>query len=253
MHNVQSLIQDLKNSGVDPSGTLLVHSSVKAVGKCERRGDTIIDALIEYMRDGLLILPTHTWDKINAEYNIYDPETEPSCVGVLTNLFLKRPGVIRSLHPTHSVAAIGKNAAVFVSGEEKTRTPCPRDGVYGKLYDLNAQILLLGCGFSSYTYIHCIEEWMDIPDRLNTVTQELFVKTADGLIPCPQHRHHCSHTNDISKNYVKMEKAFIKTGAAIYCRIGDAKSILCDAKKTADLTIRCLQETPNLFADKSEY
>lgn len=34
------------------------------------------------------------------------PDTEEACVGLLTNLFRKRPGVVRSLHPTHSMEEV---------------------------------------------------------------------------------------------------------------------------------------------------
>ena len=33
-------------------------------------------------------------------------------MGLLTNMFMKRPGVVRSLHPTHSIAAIGKGIGI---------------------------------------------------------------------------------------------------------------------------------------------
>ena len=84
---------------------------MKSVGEVEGGADTVLDAFIDYMKDdGLLIFLTHTWEQINDEYNVFNPMTEPSCVGILTNLFMKRPGAVRSLHPTHSVAAIGKDA-----------------------------------------------------------------------------------------------------------------------------------------------
>ena len=247
MHTKQSLMRDLAKSGVNPSGTLLVHSSMKAVGECENRGDTVIDAFIEYMRNGLLIFPAHTWDNISAERNIYDPLTEPSCVGILSNLFMKRAGVVRSLHPTHSVAAIGKGAEEFIGGEEKTTTPCPRNGCYGKLYDRKARILFLGCELSKNTFLHSVEEWNNIPDRLSDTPQELFIKTAIGLIPCPQNRHH-STSGDVSANYIKMKKPFLDKGIAKLCKIGDANSVLCDAASMADLVTLLLKENPRLFS-----
>lgn len=67
---------------------------------------------------GLLLLPTHTWKTINAENPVFDVDNEPACVGILPNLFLKRPGVIRSLHPTHSMAGYGKDAASYLDGKK---------------------------------------------------------------------------------------------------------------------------------------
>jgi len=254
LHTKESLITDFKNCGINPNGTLLVHSSVKSVGECENRGDTILDAFIEYMKDGLLIFPTHTWMEVGwkvDEYpqnKIYDPLTSASCVGVLTNLFLKRDGVVRSLHPTHSVAAIGKDAVDFTSGEELTRTPCSREGCYGKLYDRKAQILFMGCDLTANTFLHGVEEWNDIPHRLTAEPQELFVKVNGKLIPCLQHKHDFVG-GDISKNYVRAESLLIEKGAASYCKIGSAHSILCDAVSMADLISQHLKENPNLFAN----
>ena len=70
------------------------------------------------MEPGLLVLPTHTWSYINAENPRFYVDDSPSCVGILTELFRKRPGVVCSLHPTHSVAALGKDAEDFIAGNE---------------------------------------------------------------------------------------------------------------------------------------
>ena len=247
IHTKESLISDLEKSGINPRGTLLVHSSCKSVGECTDRGDTIIDAFIEYMRDGLLIFPTHTWDVIPVKETVYDPENMPSCVGILTNLFLKRGGVVRSLHPTHSVAAIGKDAEEFTAGEELTRSPCSRQGCYGKLYDRRAQILFLGCDLSKNTFLHGVEEWNNITDRLTEKPREMYIKTSGGLIPCPMHCHNHSG-GDVSENYIKAEKIFAAGGAASYCTIGSAQSVLCDAVKMADLISEVFRENPDFFA-----
>lgn len=258
----ESLIADLKRSGINPHGTLLVHSSVKSVGKCEDKGNTIIDAFIEFMQDGLLLFPTHTWDAVTSdgfdengvpigENNVYDPVNMVSCVGILSNIFLKRDGVMRSLHPTHSVAAIGRDAKDFIAGEEFTRSPCPRNGCYGKLYDRKAQILFMGCDLSKNTYLHAVEEWNNIPNRLTEKPQEIFIRLNDQQILCPQRRHYFDG-GDVSENYIKAERLFIEKGAAVYCKIGSAHSVLCDAVKMADLIGDKLKENPNLFADNSD-
>jgi len=244
---------DLRMAGINPKGTLFVHSALK---KVRVDGEKVLDAFIEYMKDGLLILPTHTWMEVgwliekHPENKVYDPLKSKSCVGMLTNLFLQREGVVRSLHPTHSVAAIGRNAAEYIAGEELTRTPCSREGCYGKLYDKNAQILFLGCDLSKNTFIHSVEEWNNIPGRLNQQPQELFVKVGESLIPCPQNRH---VEYDVSSNYIKMEKPFIKKGIARYVKIGKAHSVLCDAVKMADFVSECLRENPKLFSDNQPF
>jgi aminoglycoside 3-N-acetyltransferase len=249
MYKKEDIISGLKELGVRPTDTLLVHSSMKAVGEVEGGADTVLDAFMEYLGEGLLIFPTHTWEQINEEYNVFCPATEPSCVGVLTNLFMKRPNVYRSWHPTHSVAAFGREAKEYVSGEEKWDSPCSRGGCWGKLYDRQAKILFLGCSLKKNTYLHGVEEWNNIPNRLTAEPRKLKIQTPEGLIIDRPLKGHHNPVGDISQNYDKMQEPFIYKGIARKGQIGDATSYLCDAVGMADLVSDFLQMNADLFLD----
>ncbi|MBO4548954.1 MAG: AAC(3) family N-acetyltransferase, partial [Abditibacteriota bacterium] len=81
MFTREQLTEDVKSLGIDPRGVLLVHSSMKAIGPVEGGADTVLDVFCDYMRDGLLVFPTHTWATINSKHpGPYDYRTEPSCV-----------------------------------------------------------------------------------------------------------------------------------------------------------------------------
>ena len=247
MHTYQSLKAQLAQMGIDPRGTLLVHSSMKAIGEVEGRADTVLDALSDYMKDGLLIFPTHPWDAITRERNVMEVSTEPCCVGILPELFRKRPGVVRSFHPTHSVAALGREAEAYVAGEENARTPCWRGGCWGKLYDRQAQILFVGCPLKRNTFLHGVEEWCDIPGRLWEEAEDYYVLAPDGTrYYTPQNRHNNSNP---SEHYDKMEPLFAQEGAVSYGFLGDAKCILGKAREMADITAGCLKRNPRLFDD----
>lgn len=248
MYTKEDLIKAFKEIGIDPEGTLLVHSSMKAVGEVDGRADTVIDAFMEYMQNGLLVFPTHTWSEENNEDNIFNPQTEKSCVGILTNIFRKREGVVRSLHTTHSLAASGEDAEEFIRGEEKVDTPCPRNGCYGKLYDRNAQILFLGCTLKTNTFIHGVEEWNQIPNRLGEKAVEYKIKLKDKMIKRPVYPHQAP-VEDVSKNYDKLKKPLLAKNICVKGKIGDAESYLCQAREMADLTSTFLQKNQDLFLD----
>jgi aminoglycoside 3-N-acetyltransferase len=220
---------------------------MKAIGKCENGGDDVIDAFMEYYKDGLLIFPTHTWDDIYGEKNVYDPETEEPCVGILPKLFLKRQGVIRSLHPTHSLAAYGKNAAEFTAGEEHATTPNPRNGCWGRLCDYNATIIFVGCDLTSNTLGHGIEEWLDIPNRVSDWTERLYIKMGNTYKAVDMHRHD-STVDCVSDNYIKEAEAYTDAGVMRMGTIGDAEVYICDAKGMADVTSARLKQNPDLFS-----
>ncbi len=247
MYTKEDLINCLSDMRIDPKGTVLVHSSMKAIGEVEGGADTVLDAFSEYMRDGLLIFPTHTWDTVNRKHPVMDAAAEPACVGILPNLFMKRPGVLRSLHPTHSVAALGKDAEEYVKGEQNVQTPCGRRGCWGKLVDRDAQIIFLGCPTTCNTLLHGTEEWEDIPGRLETEPVYFTVIDTDGTrYPVTQYRHNSSHP---SRFYGKMEPVFVQRGVMHYGTFGDAHCAIGSAAGMNRVTAEYLSRDPELFSD----
>ncbi|WP_010280458.1 AAC(3) family N-acetyltransferase [Bacillus timonensis] len=245
MYTKQDFLNHLKDLGIDENGTLLVHSSMKSIGQVEGGAETVLDALSEYMKDGLLVFPTHTWSYINAENPRFYVNESPSCVGLLTELFRQRPGVIRSWHPTHSVAALGKGAQEFIAGNEKWDTPCARESSWGKLLDHKATILLVGVDLRRCTYIHGVEEWLDIPGRLTDSHEKLYTVLPDKTeISVPQRRH-IGHT---SEKYNRVEEAFLNNQVMYKGHFGDANVRICDTEKMTTLLNALLKEKPDLFS-----
>ncbi|WP_453995762.1 AAC(3) family N-acetyltransferase [Bacillus nitroreducens] len=245
MYTKQNLLDHLNQLGIDRNGTLLVHSSMKSIGHVEGGAETVLDTLSEYMENGLLVLPTHTWSYIKADNPRFYIDESPSCVGLLTELFRKRPGVVRSWHPTHSVGALGKGAHEFVAGNEKFDTPCARESVWGKLLDHKATILLLGVDLRRCTYIHGVEEWLDIPGRMTDEHETLYTVLPDGTeIVVPQRRH-IGHT---SEKYSRVEDVFLDNDVMFKGKFGDATVRVCDTVKMTDLLIPILKEDPALFS-----
>ncbi len=87
MYTKDELIRHLKKSNTNPKGTIMVHSSMRAIGQVDGGADTVIDALCNFMDEGLLLFPTHSWDEGNLKEDTYNVATEKSCVGLLTNIF----------------------------------------------------------------------------------------------------------------------------------------------------------------------
>lgn len=255
MHTKESLIKDIEQSGIRKTGTLLIHSSMKAVGEVEGRGDTVLDAFIEYMKEGLLLFPTHSWSDKNLKDCIYDPKTEPACVGILPNLFMKRAEAIRSMHPTHSVTAIGSKAKAYVQRDSDVvrnsdvLTPCPRNGCFAGLYDEEAQLLFLGATLKTNTFIHSVEEWLNIPDRINPQSRRIKLLFEDGD-NCEVDLHgHYSTRGNVSLFYDKLLAPMLDMGIAKEVKIGDAVSYVVEVKPMTDWVIALLRENPSLFDD----
>lgn len=242
MHTKQSLLKNLKEAGVNPGGTLLVHLSYKAIGEVEGGADTVLDALSEYMQGGLLVLPAHTWANVGTENPVMDVLHTPTCVGALTELFRKRAGVVRSLHPTHSLAALGKGAGELLAGEEKIETPCGEGGAYYKLWQKNAQILLIGVNFMRNTFIHGIEEWDGAEGTISPEKTDLYVVDYEGRrLYTPQYRH-CARIG--SQTFTKLEPQAIQQGVLTIGRFGDAAARLMSTAPLREMVAPLLKENP---------
>lgn len=243
MHTRKTLMTQLKDIGINPAGTLMVHLSYKSIGEVDGRGDAVLDALMTYMEPGHLVLPAHTWKHVGKEISVMDVLNTPSCVGVLTNMFRNRPGVVRSLHPTHSLAACGADAKAFVAGEENIITPCGKDGAYYRLWERNAQILLIGVNFTCNTYIHGIEEWDGAKGTISPVKTDLYVINYERQrCYTPQYRH-CAPLG--SDTFSKLEGPALKNRIVRMERFGDADVRVMQAKPLRAMAAEILKEDPS--------
>lgn len=273
-YNKQQLKDQLKSMGLKGDETILIHSSMKAIGAVDGGADTVLDAWMEYFKDGLLLLPTHTWKTVNADNPVYNPYTTPSCVGLLTNMFMKRDGVIRSLHPTHSMSGYGKNAAEYLAGEEYNNTPCTPGGCYDRLKEVGGKVLLVGVGHERNTYIHSVEEVLNVPNRLSDMPMELVIELQEesnnsGKLP-PYNRdegwkkhtdnklcrkvyvrkHYNAQQPHISEDFVKLNQIFLDSGVVKKVKFGDADSLLCDAKGMFNIVRQVIAPDPECIVTK---
>lgn len=283
-YNKQQLKDQLESMGLKGDETILIHSSMKSIGEVDGGADSVLDAWMEYFKDGLLLLPTHTWKTVNADNPVYNPQTTPSCVGLLTNMFMKRDGVIRSLHPTHSMAGYGKSAAEYLAGEEYNNTPCTPGGCYDRLKDAGGKVLLVGVGHERNTYIHSVEEVLNVPNRLSDMPMELVIELlkedednknknlphynrADGWKKCIDsnggydnnnklcrkvyvRKHYNAQQPHISEDFVKLNQIFLDSGVVKKVKFGDADSLLCDAKGMFNVVRQVIAPDPECIVTK---
>ena len=238
MYKKEDLVAQIRAMGIVPSDTVLIHTSMRAIGSVEGGADTVIDAFREVLTEGLFLVPTHTWADVNAEQPVYDVRTAVPCIGALPRAAAFRPDGIRSLHPTHSLWACGVGAAEFIRGEENAPTPGTPGFAWDRLAQRNAKILLLGVGHDKNTFIHSVEEVADIPDRLLPEPFEVTVRDSEGNeFRHPYSGHYCSRSSDVSRQFVNFEPAFIRLGAKETGKLGNAHVRIVDARKCKEILL----------------
>lgn len=242
----EELKSDLVNAEIDPNRILLCHFSMKQIGPVQGGADTVLDVLMEYMKNGLLVVPCHTWANVDAEHPFFDPQSTPACIGILPNLFRRRNGVVRTNHPTHSICAYGLQAAQFCAGQERFDTPCSPQSCYGKLAKYNAQVMMIGVDFKSNTSVHCIEELAGVPNRMAKTKQMLYCKAPDGKwIEQPQYRHQ----NANSDYYTKLEPLLFHRKLLKRKKFGYADTLVFREQDLFETTLELLKRDIDLFGN----
>lgn len=243
---MENLKQQLQKMGLKNTDTILIHSSLRHIN---RDPQLIVNTLIEYFDEGLVLLPTHTWAQMRNDNNYFDYKVEPSCVGLLTETFRKHPGVIRSIQPTHSMAGYGKKAKEYLDNDFKySKSPCDPKGTWGQLGEVGAKILLIGCDMTRNTYVHAVEEIVDIPDRLTKEMINFEIVTEDGsVISRDYYKHDHSNYDNLSMNYKIAEQPLTNLGIIKKHKFGDADVLLMDAAELRDQIIFWLAHNKMLF------
>ncbi|MBR6784426.1 MAG: AAC(3) family N-acetyltransferase [Clostridia bacterium] len=151
--------------GIEKGDTLLVHSSLRSLGGATAK--EVVDGLLAAIgEEGTLVFPTLSYMNCNPNNPFFDYFETKSNVGYLPEYFRTSvKGVVRSMCPTHSCAALGKNAEYVVSGHRLDNTPCGANSPFRRIKELGGKILFIGCGMNCNTSMHAIEELSE-PDYL---------------------------------------------------------------------------------------
>lgn len=155
---------DLTSLSLPQDAVVMVHSSLKSFGQVPGGADTVITALIDYLSpSGTLLMPGLSYLSVQPDNPVFNVCQTPSCVGLIPETFRKINGVKRSLHPTHSVCGIGKQAEKLLKTHYKDNTPCGPNSPFHLLPKANGYILMLGCGLKPNTSMHAVEELIEPP------------------------------------------------------------------------------------------
>jgi aminoglycoside 3-N-acetyltransferase len=152
----------LVDVGLRPGDTVLVHSSMRKLGRVDGGADTVLGALLDVLRSsGNLVLPTFNYGRpLPSPW--YDPAVTPARTGIIPEVGRHLPGAVRSLSPTHSVAVIGPRSLSITGDHLGFRTFGPGSPIDRVARD-GGKVLLVGVDQTTNSAIHVAEEYAGIP------------------------------------------------------------------------------------------
>ena len=152
------LIDDFRALGVSRGARLALHSSLKSIGFVLGGAPTVVRALMEAVGpEGTILMPVFS----RPAPRFLMSET-PSRTGLVTETFRTMPGVVRSPHPTHSVAVWGADAEEIAAGHEQA-SGLGVDSPFHRLAHRGGLVALVGCDSRSSSITHVAEAIARVP------------------------------------------------------------------------------------------
>ena len=141
----------LRDIGLGTDDSVLVHSSFRSLGPVEGGPETVIDGILDVIGpSGTMMAPTFSYGHVEP---YFDPAVVPSRTGVISELLRQRPDAFRSLHPTHSVCAVGANAREFTH-DHLDGGAFTIDSPVDRITQAGGYVLMLGVSHTSNSTIH---------------------------------------------------------------------------------------------------
>lgn len=240
--NTRAIVeQALRELGVPRDGVLLVHSSFKMLARAGFRPESFVAALADYMAPGTLLMPAMSWRAVNPASPVFDELSTPSITGILTELFRTQFATRRSLHPTHSVAGLGRDLDMLLGAHHLDDTPCSARSPWGRLAGLDARVLLLGVGMDTCTLMHHVEE---------TIAPEIYFRPERERYLCRDRQGRevdviTRRTLRLPRNFWQFEEALDAEGGVRRHAIAQSPCIAFAARDMARIALNTLRERPD--------
>lgn len=245
MYSIEKLRNDLETLGIKKGDILLIRADLGAIGKLEtKKREDYLNFILDTVGEEGTILGlsfTQGFNILKKNKNIVFDGTNKSYTGAFANTMLSHEKAIRSEHPTNSYVAIGKYAKYILDNHDEN------SGAYEpirKLVELGGKMILIGCVESSpgFTTTHLAEVDLGLHKKIifPRLNGAYYKKNNEIKLFKRKDIGSCSST------FYKFYGYYVKNELLIQGYIGNAYSILIDAKNAYDLDLKILKSNPKI-------
>lgn len=237
------LYQDLQKLGVQSGNIIMVHASMRAIGKAKSAADVVHALLAALGSTGTLLAYVDFQPTAACPY--FDVKHSPARVeyGVLAEIIRTWPGAVRSHNPGASIVAIGAQAKWLCTAHPLHYGYGPGSPL-AKLVNLNGKVLLLGSDYNNVTLLHYAEHRAHLPNK--RIIRRTDKVLANGQIIDLEIEEFDTSRPIIAAmpgNYfAELTHQFIDSGQAQVGTVGAAHSVLLPAAPFAQFAIQKMEQ-----------
>jgi len=149
--------------GVEPGDAVMVHSGFRPTSGFTGTPTDAIESMLRAVGpEGHLLMMSIPYRGSSQRYAeegpLFDVRRTPSRVGLISEMFRRRAGVVRSLSPLHPVLAHGPLASWLVADHEAALRSCGGGTPFDRFLSLDGKLLFFDAPYSSMTFMHHVED-----------------------------------------------------------------------------------------------
>ncbi len=152
----------LRDMGIAARDSVLMQSAFDDLNGFHGEAGDVIDCVLDIIGpEGNLFMVSMPYGGAAVAYlregKPFDVRRAPSQMGLISELFRRRKGVVRSANPMHPVLASGGRAEWLVAGHEDLSHSCGDNSPFEKMLELDTKALLFDVDLDVLTFTHYLE------------------------------------------------------------------------------------------------
>lgn len=249
------LLQALRNLGVQPGDTVMLHSAYSAGNGFRGSIGDLIDTFIEAVGpEGQLLMVSLPYRNASLDWlqsgRRFDVRKTPSMMGMVSEVFRRRAGVQRSLHPTHPVLVLGPRTERFIAAHPDCVHPCGPGTPFDEVAKADGKVVFFNVPLYTFTFFHYLEHLVSPTLPFALYTETLFeAQVVDATGQARVVRTYAFARDAIRRRRPeRLYEALHARGSVAVQTVG-ASRLMCVRVSDAIACTRELQEHGRLFYD----
>ncbi len=162
-YETPALDHSLRALGLRDGDAVIVHAAFRPFNGFQGEPSHVIDCLTDIVGPaGHLFMVSMPYEGTARDYLAepapFDVRRSPSRMGLLSEAFRRRPGVVRSANPLHPILAWGPKADWVVAGHDSLQYSCGPGSPFEKMLELGGKALFFDVDLDVLTFMHYLED-----------------------------------------------------------------------------------------------
>lgn len=239
-YDAEKLRRHLIKIGIAEGDTIMVHANFSPGNGFRGSPMDVVDVLVDRVgKHGNLLMVSIPFRGSAYDYLMkkkpFRLNKTMSMMGLITEVFRRKEGVLRSFHPTHPVLAYGKDSQWIVEGHENNLYPCGPGTPFEKFRKLNGKIMFFDVSFGAITFFHHVEDLYK--DRLPfpVYQDDIITTVAYDKENNPHEIKTYVFDRNLPRSAAKLEQEMRRKRLINISRIGNSRILLVKAEDV----VRC--------------